>query len=63
MKINNQGQELVLPVFFTENYFTLLPGENRQVELDLSAAAIKNESDELKLVVEGWNIVTEEKKF
>lgn len=63
LKINNQDQELVLPVFFTENYFTLLPGENRQVELDLSTAGNKNESDELKLVVEGWNIVTEEKRF
>ncbi|HQM70736.1 MAG TPA: hypothetical protein PK521_15630, partial [Bacteroidales bacterium] len=63
LKINNQDKELVLPVFFTENYFTLLPGENRQVELDISGACNKNESGELKLVVEGWNIVTEEKRF
>ncbi len=63
LKINNQDQELVLPVFFTENYFTLLPGENRQVELDISDAGNKNESGELKLVVEGWNIVSEEKRF
>ncbi|MBS1232154.1 MAG: glycosyl hydrolase, partial [Bacteroidetes bacterium] len=63
LKIYNQNNELVLPVFLTENYFTLFPGENKTVELDYSQVKIVNKTDELKLVVEGWNIVTEEKKF
>lgn len=54
---------MVLPVFLTENYFTLLPGENRMVELDLPSKVIKNEPEELKLVVEGWNIIPQEKKL
>jgi len=41
----------------------LFPGENKTVELDYSQVKIVNKTDELKLVVEGWNIVTEEKKF
>ncbi len=63
LKICNQNNELVLPVFLTENYFTLLPGENKIVELDYSQVKTLNITDELKLVVEGWNIVTEDKKF
>ena len=63
LKICNQNNELALPVFLTENYFTLLPGENKIVELDYSQVKVANKTDELKLVVEGWNIVPEEKKF
>jgi hypothetical protein len=63
LKIMNSKNELVLPSYFTDNYFTLLPDDKRQVELDLSAADIKGNQDGLKLVVEGWNIIPEEIKF
>ncbi len=63
LKISDANNELLLPVFLTENYFTLLPGENKSVELDYSQVKTLNKTDEFKLVVEGWNIVTEEKKF
>ena len=56
LKVVNKEDELVLPSFFTENYFTLLPGDVKKVELDFSFNGDKIKSDDLKLVVEGWNV-------
>lgn len=63
LKVNDQDHQLVLPVFLSENYFTLLPGESRTVELDIPAAFLKKNSGELSLFTEGWNIKAQEKKF
>jgi hypothetical protein len=62
LKIMDSKNDLVLPVFFTDNYFTLFPGEEKKVELDLT---LKNIPDnyKIKLVVEGWNIIQEEKEL
>ena len=59
----NNEDELVLPSFFTENYFTLLPGDKKNIEVDFSANSNKSDQDNLKLVVEGWNVQQEEIKF
>jgi mannosylglycoprotein endo-beta-mannosidase len=64
LKITNPKNELVLPSFFTDNYFTLLPGDEKQVGLDFNSEEINmGNQDSLKLVVEGWNILPVEKKF
>jgi len=55
--------ELLLPSFFTDNYFTLLPGDKKQVEVDYSSNKSTVGLNELKLSVEGWNIIPEEIKF
>jgi hypothetical protein len=63
LKVINEKDELVLPVFLTDNYFTLLPGDVKQIGLD--PAGIKKVSglSGLSLVVEGWNVVQVEVKF
>ena len=63
LKVTNKNGELVLPSFFTENYFTLLPGDSKMIELDFSANNGKTITDDLKLVVEGWNVPKTEIKF
>lgn len=63
LKIMNAKNELVLPSFLTDNYFTLLPGDKKQVGLDLTQSNKQNSPDELKLVVEGWNMLPIEIKF
>jgi mannosylglycoprotein endo-beta-mannosidase len=63
LKVLNRNNELVLPSFFTENYFTLLPGDGKKIELDFSAAGDKTSQGDLRLVVEGWNLPAEEIKF
>ncbi len=64
LKITDLKNELVLPSYFTDNYFTLLPGDEKQVGLDFNSEEINmGNHNDLKLVVEGWNILPVEKKF
>jgi hypothetical protein len=63
LKIVNQMNELVLPSFFTDNYFTLLPGDEKQVEVDISMIKSSFKHDDLKLVMEGWNVLPFEIKW
>jgi hypothetical protein len=63
LKIINSKNELVLPSYLTDNYFTLLPGVEKQIGLDLTESYNMSSRDELKLVVEGWNVLPIEIKF
>jgi mannosylglycoprotein endo-beta-mannosidase len=63
LKVLNKNDELVLPSFFTENYFTLLPGDARNIQLDFSASGHNTDNDGLRLVIEGWNVPRQEIKF
>jgi len=53
----NSG-ERVLPIFYDDNYFTLLPGENRTLAIQFAATDLAGEQP--KLAVQGWNIAPEE---
>lgn len=53
--------ELALPVFFSDNYITLFPGESKDVEVDCSQ--VMNSSKSLSFAVEGWNVKNTVFKF
>jgi hypothetical protein len=56
MKIcDKKTGELVLPVFMDDNYFTLFPGEKRQIEIDLSHLKSDTMISEMLLNVAPWN--------
>jgi mannosylglycoprotein endo-beta-mannosidase len=59
LKVMNGKDELVLPSFFTENFFTLLPGDVKKIELDISSDTNNPGHAALKLVVAGWNVPEE----
>lgn len=59
---DNKGKQ-VLPCFLSENYFTLLPGDRQTIELDFSEAPVKGDRNNLKLVIQGWNIPGQEIAF
>ncbi len=63
LKVLDKRNELLLPSFFTDNYFTLLPGDNKQVELDFSSAGKNTDTDNLNLAAEGWNVPLTKVKF
>ena len=42
--------DLILPVFWDDNYISLIPGEKRKI------SATFNSGDEAKLIVSGWNV-------
>jgi len=48
------GGEDVTPVFWSDNYFSLLPGEKKSVTARFASAALHGATPEL--VVEGWNV-------
>jgi hypothetical protein len=45
-------------VFYSDNYFSLLPGESREVMLEFSRASLAGELP--KVLEEGWNIPLQE---
>ncbi|HEV2392945.1 MAG TPA: malectin domain-containing carbohydrate-binding protein [Verrucomicrobiae bacterium] len=49
-----RSSQRVLPVFYTDNYISLLPGEVRYVSIEAPLAAL--EGDEPLLAVDGWNV-------
>lgn len=53
--VDKQTGELVLPVFFNDNYFTLFPGEQKQVQVDLSDLPANLQNKNLQLVLEPFN--------
>jgi hypothetical protein len=44
---------LAAPVFYSDNYLSLVPQELRRVEIDLTAL---RKGRKLKLLLEGWNV-------
>jgi hypothetical protein len=44
----------VLPVFYSDNYFGLLPGASKTVTLELAAASLAGDTP--SILMEGWNI-------
>jgi exo-1,4-beta-D-glucosaminidase len=46
--------EPILPIFWQDNYFSLLPGEKRTIEMQVDASLVNEEKLLLKL--DGWNL-------
>jgi exo-1,4-beta-D-glucosaminidase len=49
-----QSNESVVPVFWNENYFTLLPGEERTVSVSVHTTDLHGQKG--RVVVGGWNV-------
>jgi len=45
-------KERILPVFYSDNYISVLPGETKKVQLSYTPAGIQK----LLLSVQGWNL-------
>ncbi|MFO1476526.1 MAG: glycoside hydrolase family 2 protein [Verrucomicrobiota bacterium] len=58
LKVSRDGAR-VLPVFYDDNYFSLLPGEQREVQLEYNAA-MGAATNAARLGVEGWNVAPSE---
>jgi exo-1,4-beta-D-glucosaminidase len=49
-----KGGEDVTPIFWSDNYFSLLPGEKKSVTARFDSTSLQGATPEL--VVEGWNV-------
>jgi exo-1,4-beta-D-glucosaminidase len=54
------SRDMVVPVFWNDNYFSLLPGEKRTLTVRFTDTDLGGESP--LLVVDGWNIISVEKE-
>lgn len=50
--------ERVLPVFYSDNYLSLLPGESRRITIECATEDLKRETP--SLVLDGWNVAVAE---
>jgi beta-mannosidase len=46
----------VLPVWYSDNYVSLLPGERRTITIEAAAADLG--ADHPLVMVDGWNVTT-----
>jgi len=53
IKDKRSGNE-IMPVYWQDNYFTLLPGDEKKVSAEFSAQGL--EKDDIQFVVSGWNV-------
>ncbi len=49
---------LMAPIIYSENYFSLIPGEARQIAVEYWASRIAGK--DVKAMVEGWNVTEKE---
>jgi exo-1,4-beta-D-glucosaminidase len=59
--IMQNSKDLVLPIFWEDNYFSLLPGEKRQVKVEFNEKNLNGEVP--ALAIDGWNIVHVEQEL
>ena len=52
--VKSDSKDLVLPVFWEDNYFSLLPGEKRSAKVEFNAENLDGEKPVLQIL--GWNI-------
>ena len=53
--------ERVLPVYYSENFFSLLPGESKTLTVEAAASSLGNETPEI--AVDGWNVSVAPESF
>ena len=52
--LNDEKGESICPVFWDDNYFSLLPGEKREINCTVSRNVVAKTKPQL--LVSGWNI-------
>ena len=59
--LKQKSKDLVLPVFWEDNYFSLLPGEKRSLKVEFDAEDLNGERP--VLAFDGWNIIRQEREL
>jgi hypothetical protein len=60
LQLQNKKGSPIRPSFYTDNFFSLLPGESKSVSIETELKNLDN-NEKPVLVVKGWNI--EEDRF
>jgi beta-mannosidase len=60
LRQKNSG-ERVLPVYYSDNYVSLVPGESKTISIEAALSALKGQMP--LIVVDGWNISVKPQSF
>jgi Beta-galactosidase/beta-glucuronidase len=52
--VDQNSGSLISPAFYSDNYFSLLPGETKTVSIEVNTGKLKNQN--CKLMLEGFNV-------
>ena len=52
--VGEKSRERLLPVIYSDNFVTLMPGEKRVINMEVQDADTRGEKPEI--AIEGWNI-------
>jgi beta-mannosidase len=58
---NQRTNQRVLPVWYSDNYVSLLPGDRRTITIEAAAAGLGR--DQPLVTVDGWNVTTPARQF
>ncbi|MGD1107731.1 MAG: sugar-binding domain-containing protein [Terracidiphilus sp.] len=61
VQLRRKSGERVLPVFYSDNYVSLVPGETRSIEVEAAAKDFRGEAS--LIVVDGWNVTVAPASF
>lgn len=61
VQLRRKSGERVLPVFYSDNYVSLIPGETKAIEVEAAASEFKGEAS--LIVVDGWNVTVAPASF
>jgi hypothetical protein len=61
VQLRRKSSERVLPVFYSDNYVSLIPGETKAIEMEAAASDFKGEAS--LIVVDGWNVTVAAGEF
>ena len=59
--IKRESKDLITPIFWEDNYFSLLPKEKRELKVEFNAEDMNDETP--MLAIDGWNITHVEKEL
>ncbi len=61
VQLRRKSGARVLPVFYSDNYVSLVPGETRTIEMEAATSEFKGEA--ALIVVDGWNVTVAPASF
>jgi hypothetical protein len=61
VQLRRKSGERVLPVFYGDNYVSLVPGETKTIQVEAAASEFKGEA--ALIVVDGWNVTVAPASF
>jgi mannosylglycoprotein endo-beta-mannosidase len=61
LKVIDEKGKTIKPVYYTDNFFSILPGERKMITIEIPPNQFPGKK--IKLVLDGWNVVTTKKSI